>query len=302
MDHPRSRGVYCLRGRLRRGRRGSSPLARGLRLREQAGRLPDRIIPARAGFTCMLRENLTPSLGSSPLARGLPPHPGRRPRRQRIIPARAGFTPVYGPVVRLAGDHPRSRGVYPGDGAGADRYSGSSPLARGLRAPTAADNFPHRIIPARAGFTRRVLPGKASATDHPRSRGVYAPCQNAFVKMSGSSPLARGLHSSGASGGDLSGIIPARAGFTFGGYRRPACRQDHPRSRGVYRFDPALVGGLVGSSPLARSLRVPACRARGVRGIIPARAGFTRSRRSPPPRSGDHPRSRGVYPSTVCLT
>ena len=50
-----------------------------------------------------------------------------------------------------------------------------------------------------------------------------------------------------------------------------------------------------GSSPLARGLPLvwsgspPSC------GIIPARAGFTRRRRSSCPTSADHPRSRGVY-------
>ena len=50
-DHPRSRGVYGLNERARRGDGGSSPLARGLLeelvpLRREFG-----IIPARAGFT-----------------------------------------------------------------------------------------------------------------------------------------------------------------------------------------------------------------------------------------------------------
>ena len=36
-------------------------------------------------------------------------------------------------------------------------------------------------------------------------------------------------------------------------------------------------------------------------GIIPARAGFTTTRRSPRWRSPDHPRSRGVYEQTLLL-
>ena len=50
-DHPRSRGVYFHpRSHLARFA-GSSPLARGLRLRECLHRQVARIIPARAGFT-----------------------------------------------------------------------------------------------------------------------------------------------------------------------------------------------------------------------------------------------------------
>ena len=73
---------------------------------------------------------------------------------------------------------------------------------------------------------------------------------------------------------------------------------DHPRSRGVYA---ALAGDLrdgLGSSPLARGLRL------GVAGvlihirIIPARAGFTSDACAAGAHRQDHPRSRGVYPAS----
>ena len=54
-DHPRSRGVYGLRALHGQHLSGSSPLARGLLLASQVN-LPDRrIIPARAGFTRVIR-------------------------------------------------------------------------------------------------------------------------------------------------------------------------------------------------------------------------------------------------------
>ena len=54
----------------------------------------------------------------------------------------------------------------------------------------------------------------------------------------------------------------------------------------------------VGSSPLARGLRLRAV-PRGLRlGIIPARAGFTEARGITEHPSEDHPRSRGVYMET----
>ena len=93
--------------------------------------------------------------------------------------------------------------------------------------------------------------------------------------LAGSSPLARGLLTHGGHGGLLSGIIPARAGFTGRPHARRPGRWDHPRSRGVY------------AAPAVDALQ-------DVR-IIPARAGFT----VPPVAGGaveqDHPRSRGVY-------
>ena len=50
-DHPRSRGVYSWPPRMRLFPPGSSPLARGLRLRHRLSDILRRIIPARAGFT-----------------------------------------------------------------------------------------------------------------------------------------------------------------------------------------------------------------------------------------------------------
>ena len=50
-DHPRSRGVYTRACPMCTGRRGSSPLARGLRVMALAAVALAGIIPARAGFT-----------------------------------------------------------------------------------------------------------------------------------------------------------------------------------------------------------------------------------------------------------
>ena len=111
----------------------------------------------------------------------------------------------------------------------------------------------------------------------------------------GSSPLARGLHGPGQGRTGQSRIIPARAGFTRSLSPRSAGGWDHPRSRGVYPITLAPVSGGLGSSPLARGLRDGQVGVGGVRGIIPARAGFTRARGSSRRGCADHPRSRGVY-------
>ena len=173
-----------------------------------------------------------------------------------------------------------------------------------------------RIIPARAGFTRR--------------QGDRA------FRAGGSSPLARGLPMGPGPRPQDRGIIPARAGFTCALVCGRPVLGDHPRSRGVYSFARSLESRSSGSSPLARGLQtydalkwivqriIPAragftwicrtgtvcCRgssplARGLPrlkvlhgregGIIPARAGFTRPRDDHRLRGRDHPRSRGVY-------
>ena len=70
---------------------------------------------------------------------------------------------------------------------------------------------------------------------------------------------------------------------------------DHPRSRGVYILYAWYVFPDKGSSPLARGLLGPTGSRRRFRGIIPARAGFTRTAASNQRPCSDHPRSRGVY-------
>ena len=234
-DHPRSRGVYD--GSPLGGEReeGSSPLARGLQGCGQEVPGHGRIIPARAGFTARFRRRarrrrdhprsrgvyddgttvLASVDGSSPLARGLLRRRARRAFRMWIIPARAGFT--FEPPSEAAGasDHPRSRGVYPTRLAPRCFESGSSPLARGLPDCGADDADPARIIPARAGFTRGSFRGVRVHTDHPRSRGVYKMSIASHLALWGSSPLARGLRSSGGPRPGRPGIIPARAGFTL---------------------------------------------------------------------------------------
>ena len=299
-DHPRSRGVYASAGNPRRPISGSSPLARGLRVEGAVGEAGCGIIPARAGFTdpaaifgsplpdhprsrgvySHLVSWAAEPGGSSPLARGLPEcgreenpmgtdHPRSRGVyldaftalvvQDGIIPARAGFTEALDGQLRELSDHPRSRGVYTLIIRGIHSSTGSSPLARGLQPVADLPQEISGIIPARAGFTSSVMEAIIWSRDHPRSRGVYrASCIDATR---------------------MNGIIPARAGFTTGSGMHPGVGRDHPRSRGVYT---RLVEGAAqeaGSSPLARGLpgenvlRGYACR------IIPARAGFTWTRR-----------------------
>ena len=132
VDHPRSRGVYLHSGMELERRQGSSPLARGLLRRLRAGLRLQRIIPARAGFTCG-RTGRGTSLRDHPRSRGVYAERVITSHfRFRIIPARAGFTPIFKDGIRSIGDHPRSRGVYAFTVGGLMAHPGSSPLARGL--------------------------------------------------------------------------------------------------------------------------------------------------------------------------
>ena len=133
------------------------------------------------------------------------------------------------------------------------------------------------------------------STDHPRSRGVYHRALLSRFTKFGSSPLARGLRAMKGSLGGKIWIIPARAGFTLARRRKLSHPPDHPRSRGVYVKDLAVMTTCIGSSPLARGLLARRIKPRGPTGIIPARAGFTSIRSNRASTSRDHPRSRGVY-------
>ena len=176
-DHPRSRGVYGRARRTDTGSWGSSPLARGLlhAVDDAHGRL--RIIPARAGFTLRggqrgprgpdhpRSRGVYGSMsmwfmmlsGSSPLARGLQSCTADGYRILGIIPARAGFTCASRQMFRVSADHPRSRGVYGVTYGAPNSSQGSSPLARGLPSGSSRHTESGRIIPARAGFTSRLV-------------------------------------------------------------------------------------------------------------------------------------------------
>ena len=273
-DHPRSRGVYKRSSGRRGGRGGSSPLARGLPGERAHHSKARGIIPARAGFTTPAPPRPTSPgdhprsrgvyrgvalsmryrRGSSPLARGLLIALASPYGSIGIIPARAGFTRSPPVSYPHAEDHPRSRGVYGGDGQDPCRQAGSSPLARGLQACVARVKACIGIIPARAGFTRTRSHRIRGSWDHPRSRGVYGWWLALRITLWGSSPLARGLHVVQMEKNKLPGIIPARAGFTRHAQVGQLRAQDHPRSRGVY---PQIMGKHSldkGSSPLARGL------------------------------------------------
>ena len=172
-------------------------------------------------------------------------------------------------------DHPRSRGVYdqvdnvaaahegssplarglPERKSEAVYGQGSSPLARGLHVGARRGGGGVRIIPARAGFTRRW--------------------SVVVMWCSGSSPLARGLPPGDPTAEHGAGIIPARAGFTFASSPWRRWQSDHPRSRGVYIHCHWCSPYGWGSSPLARGLPKEETNAEINARIIPARAGFT---------------------------
>ena len=213
-DHPRSRGVYIVFVGTVCCCAGSSPLARGLRPSEGDEHSCSWIIPARAGFTHGGGRGMCSHV-DHPRSRGVYREEQNIMQVYAwIIPARAGFTDRSARALALLRDHPRSRGVYWSFRLLLVVGSGSSPLARGLPLTPLPSYASPGIIPARAGFTDNPELHEAVDRDHPRSRGVYTNLPSSDLGLTGSSPLARGLHSSSRGWAAWAGIIPARAGFT----------------------------------------------------------------------------------------
>ena len=150
--------------------------------------------------------------------------------------------------------HPRSRGENVPMPLALQWQAGSSPLARGKHGNRPDAGRALRLIPARAGKTRKHTTEGSRSSAHPRSRGENDEGVYIVYSDGGSSPLARGKHSR------ISERICLRTG----------------------------------SSPLARGKRQPHnSSASGVR-LIPARAGKTPSRsRTWPNTHGSSPLARG---------
>ena len=136
-----------------------------------------------------------------------------------------------------------------------------------------------KLIPSPEGNTvtapRRMTYSKA----HPRSRGEHTLQLIIPALQRGSSPLARGTRRHSRPCVVTLGLIPARAGNTvvrnLWGVRIWA----HPRSRGEHNLSPRLWTLRRGSSPLARGTLRFCSSSRLCPGLIPARAGNTRSSR-----------------------
>ena len=130
---------------------------------------------------------------------------------------------------------------------------------------------------------------------HPRSRGEHPLLEAPLHRGWGSSPLARGTHHRTGAQAQDEGLIPARAGNTWGILGSDRRARAHPRSRGEHDGIEEFAHAGVGSSPLARGTPLSRDAHWDRLGLIPARAGNTCARRCPYPAPRAHPRSRGEH-------
>ena len=133
-------------------------------------------------------------------------------------------------------------------------------------------------------------------------RGEHFSSMASAVKMTGSSPHARGAPARGRKEDVREGIIPACAGSTIPGGPRAPCDEDHPRMRGEHSWTAADVICGRGSSPHARGAPPRGALCTALAGIIPACAGSTGRAFSIPSGGRDHPRMRGEHDHTFVIS
>ena len=275
------------------------------------------IIPARAGQTCPHRwlSGRGPdhpracgankpmemaegcACGSSPRVRGKPDDVRESSRHLRIIPARAGQTSDRASRHGSTPDHPRACGANAYAEAHSKNHTGSSPRVRGKLELGRIVLQSRRIIPARAGQTKRpiwpkprrtdhpracganqeVLVLRASFLDHPRACGANMIARRPVGVDIGSSPRVRGKPGGACACLALVRIIPARAGQTHAPYQDCRAHPDHPRACGANYVADTVMPSAIGSSPRVRGKRWREARAARPPRIIPARAGQTPS-------------------------
>ena len=273
-----------------------------------------RIIPARAGQTAACPRSRGPTtdhpracganvdgirpclrqFGSSPRVRGKQVLPVRRGLRLRIIPARAGQTKAHRTVSRNCSDHPRACGANGPPRPDSTPPNGSSPRVRGKHDIFSKGGFVGRIIPARAGQTRRSSCRYESRPDHPRACGANLEFAVIGNKTIGSSPRVRGKRRNTRSIDCCGRIIPARAGQTASECCSRCRPPDHPRACGANLLALKAVLIVSGSSPRVRGKLAREPVLAYVDRIIPARAGQTRTVQAGIVVRADHPRACGA--------
>ena len=156
-----------------------------------------------------------------------------------------------------------------------------------------------RIIPARAGSSHGRGEGVSVTWDHPRACGEQRPDGIHITLRPGSSPRVRGADVGQVGVGDQYRIIPARAGSSGCGTSPLLCPGDHPRACGEQVMPRRVRMPLPGSSPRVRGAGKSAHGLGDGRGIIPARAGSSSTRRRAATPSRDHPRACGEQDGVI---
>jgi len=134
-----------------------------------------------------------------------------------------------------------------------------------------------RIIPARAGNTRRRRARRRPRPDHPRAGGEHSTSARSSSSSTGSSPRGRRTRGCTSPAAGRRRIIPARAENTLVSIFAPDGLVDHPRAGGEHPISLPSSRIGTGSSPRGQGTHSMCPFLRPFRRIIPARAGNTYS-------------------------
>ena len=298
MAHPRACGENeRLEARVAQ-RPGSSPRVRG---KPQAGGvlgLGPRLIPARAGKT-PAGPRKRPRRPAHPRACGENDHHRRAADPHLgLIPARAGKTHRRDLVQDDGGAHPRACGENHRLGASWAWGHGSSPRVRGKPQAGGVLGLGPRLIPARAGKTPCGHEFAPSFPAHPRACGENSDIARMLRLDAGSSPRVRGKLAVLGGQAHERGLIPARAGKTILLCRRGGRRGAHPRACGENALVRRRGAECRGSSPRVRGKQRQRLLNEPHPGLIPARAGKTRTRSRCRSFRTAHPRACGENAGT----
>ncbi len=149
-------------------------------------------------------------------------------------------------------DHPRACGANFSISPVSMGRPGSSPRVRGKRKLAGRPIQHVRIIPARAGQTRRFFHVIIRCTDHPRACGANHRRRRQQGQEGGSSPRVRGKLRRAVPMQSGLRIIPARAGQTSSSVSAMIVSPDHPRACGANEMCLCEYGCALGSSPRVR--------------------------------------------------
>ena len=131
------------------------------------------------------------------------------------------------------------------------------------------------LIPARAGSTAGGTDHERQPQAHPRTCGEHRRVACFKLAYLGSSPHVRGARSAAWSLRRGHGLIPARAGSTFGSVPRDDFNWAHPRTCGEHDRAYQVGDTIQGSSPHVRGALHEDLLDLLERRLIPARAGST---------------------------
>ena len=158
------------------------------------------------------------------------------------------------------------------------------------------------IIPAYAGNTMEVVPGRFACWDHHRVCGEHFGSRRVACVVAGSSPRMRGTRVFRVVSWSLVGIIPAYAGNTVWMKLVPDFRRDHPRVCGEHMPQWSRFTVWPGSSPRMRGTHLIDLQLDDRAGIIPAYAGNTLASSPLTGLFWDHPRVCGEHNTGAALT